>query len=467
MRTFEFIRRRGLLVALLGAVVLSSGACDAVNRLMEVKNPERLREQDLSDDKLVDVLVNSAQGDFQAAYAGTFVWIGEMLTDEAITGINWEDYKRANLRQVIYYEGPADNMFTDLQGARYTSELSSSKLKDMDPSKVSGDDLAKTLGYAGYAYIMLGDAMCGADLDEGSTVYTPDQLYQMAIDKLTEVLTTATSDSLKNWANVGLARAHLDRLEYADAMAAAQQVPAGFVYWAQYADDGTGRGTNALYGEVHGANFTMSVHPRFMYGGLTSYRAGHVDDALQTDPRIQFASDAVEGHDAITPLFKPYQSMPFSGYTGNTIANGAVQDDPNGVPLYDRGTSMQLASYLEAQHIYYEAGLMSGTLTDAQVEAFVNQRRAYGNETAVSGLTGTALREALREERARDLFLGGFRLGDLRRYARQPNPTAANSFPTGTFPSAERGDYRDSACFPIPLSEYQGNRNLPDPNVGG
>lgn len=464
MINFEFIRRRGLMVALLGAVVLSGG-CDAVNRLMEVKNPERLREQDLADEKLVDVLVNSAQGDFQAAYAGTFVWIGEMLTDETITGINWEDYKRANIRQVLYYEGPADAMFTDIQGARYTSELSYAKLQEMDPSKVTGDQMAKVLGYAGYSYIMLADAMCESDLDEGADLYTPEQLYQMAVDKFTAMLGVAQSDSLISWANVGLARAHLNLQDWADAMSAAQQVPAGFVYWAQYVDDGTGRGTNALYGEVHGANFTMSVHPRFMYGGLDAYRAGHVDDSLQTDPRIQFASDALTGHDAITPLFKPYQSWSFSGYTGNTIANGAVQDDPHGVALYDRGTSMKLASYLEAQHDYYEAGLESGTVSEADVLAFVNARRAYGNQPAVN-LTGDALRAELREQRARDLYLGGFRLGDLRRYARIGGATPANSFPSGLFPSAERGDYHNSTCFPIPLGEYQGNHNLPDPNIG-
>jgi hypothetical protein len=464
MISFEFIRRRGLMVALLGAVVFSSGGCDAVNRLMEVKNPERLREQDLTSDKLVDVLVNSAQGDFQAAYADPFIWIGEMLTDEYITGINWEDYKRANIRQVIYFEGPADAMFSDLQGARYTSELAYTKLSEMDPGKVSGDQMAKVLGYAGYSYIMMGDALCGADLNEGETIYAPADLYQMAIDKFTEMLSVAQSDSLIAWANVGLARAHLDRLEYADAMAAAQQVPQGFVYWAQYVDDGTGRAEDPLYGDVHGANFTASVHPRFMYGGLASYLAGHVDDSLQTDPRIQFASDALTGHDAITPLFKPYQSLPFSGYTGNTIADGAPQDDPAGVQLYQRGTMIKLASYLEAQHDYYEAGLMSGALTEAQVLQFVNDRRAYGNQPAVT-LTGDALRDELREQRAKDMFLGGFRLGDLRRYARQPNPTAAHSFPSGLFPSAERGDYHDATCFPIPLSEYQGNHNLPDPHV--
>jgi hypothetical protein len=450
-----------MLVAALGATL---GSCNSVDRLMEVKNPERLREQDLTNENLVTVLVNSAQGDFQAGYAGTYVWIGEMLTDEMITGVNWEDYKRANNRQVIYYEGPADGIFSYLEGARYTAELSYKNLSEMDPVTATGDQLAEVLGYAGYAYILMGDALCGATIDEGSEIYTPAQLYQFAIDRLTEGLTKATSADVKNWLNVGLARAHLNRLEYTQAMQfAAAVTDQNFVKWVEYVEDT--RADNPMYGEVTGANFTVGIHPRFMNGGM-AYWLKEVPDALQTDPRIQHESMWHTGHDAITPLYKPYQSWSYSGYTGKTIADGAAKDSDTGVPLYRRSSSMKLASYLEARHIYYEAGLWSGSVSEADVLAFVNSRRAYGNEAAVS-YTGEALKNELREQRAKDLFMGGFRLGDLRRYAAQGNPPAQHAFPTGPHPVADRGNYYSSTCFPIPLSEYQGNPNVQDPNTGG
>lgn len=454
---------RGLTAAvvLVGSVALLAAGCDTVDQLMEVKNPEQLRDQDLSDAKLVNVLVNSAQGDFQAAYDDPFIWVGEMLTDEWITGVNWEDYKRANNRHLIYFEGPPDAMFGELQGARYTAELSYEKLSAIEGGVVTGDQLARVLAYAGYSYILLGDAMCESTIDQGEEIYTPAELYGFAIERLTEALSQAGDANLRKWINTGLARAHLNRMEYSQAMTFANAVADdSFAWWVEYVDDP--RADNSLYGDVTGANHNIGVHPRFLNGGW-DYWLQEVPDALQTDPRIQHESMWSRGHDAISELYKPYQSWSYSGFTGNTIAEGAVQDDDGGVPLFRRGTSIKLASGLEARHMYYEAGLWSGSVPEAEVLAFVNQRRAFGNQDPVTS-SGVALRNELREQRARDLFLGGFRLGDLRRYLAQGSPPPEHSFPTGPHPVADRGSYLDATCFPMPLSEYQGNPNIADPN---
>jgi len=464
MSAFGHMRGRVGRWALVGALALAAAGCSAVDRLMEVKNPERLREQDLTNPKLVDVLVNTAQGNFQVAYDNPFIWVGEMLTDELITGVNWEDYKRANNRQVLYFEGPADAIFSELERARYTAELSYKNLTEMDPVTATGDQLAKVLAYAGYSYILMGDALCEATIDESAETYSPQELYGFAIDRLTSAMSQATSTDLKNWINVGLARASLDRLDYANAMQYAQAVPAsGFAYWVEYVDDT--RADNSLYGSVHGANDNMGMHPRFLNGGM-DYWLKDVPDGLQTDPRIQHESTWHTGHDQITPLYKPYQSLSYSDFTGKTIADGAAQDSEDGVWLYQRGTSIKLASSLEARHMYYEAGLWSGSVSEGEVLAFVNERRAFGNQDPVT-LTGEDLKNELREQRARDLFLAGFRLGDLRRYAAQGNPPPEHSFPSGPHPSAERGNYLSDTCFPIPIGEDQGNPNIQDPHTGG
>lgn len=450
--------------ALVGALAVAAAGCNAVDRLMEVKNPERLREQDLTDPKLVNVLVNSAVGNFQGGYSGTYIWVGEMLTDEFITGVNWEDYKRANNRQVLYYEGPADGMFSYLQNARYNAELAYKNLSEMDPGLVTNDQLAEVLAYAGYSYILMGDALCEATIDESAETYTPQELYGFAIDRLTEALSKASDADLRNWINVGLARASLNRFEYTQAMGYAGAVTnPDFAYWVQYVDDT--RADNSLYGDIHGANDNMGMSPRFLNGGW-DYWLQDVPDALQTDPRIQHQSTWHTGHDAITPLYKMYQSWSYSGFTGNTIADGATQDSDTGVPLYQRGTSIKIASYLEARHMYYEAGLWSGGVSEGEVLDFVNQRRAFGNQAPVT-LSGEALKNELREQRARDLFMAGYRLGDLRRYLAQGNAPPEESFPTGLHPSAERGNYLTDTCFPIPIGEYQGNKNIQDPHTSG
>ena len=79
-------------------------------------------------------------------------------------------------------------------------------------------------------------------------------------------------------------------------------------------------------------------------------------------------------------------------------------------------------------------------------------------------LSGEDLKNELREQRARDLFLGGFRLGDLRRYAAQGNPPPQHSFPTGSHPVGGARELLTATCFPIPIGEYQGNPNIQDPN---
>ena len=103
---------------------------------------------------------------------------------------------------------------------------------------------------------------------------------------------------------------------------------------------------------------------------------------------------------------------------------------------------------------------------DAEVLAFVNARRAVGNQPPVT-LSGQALITELRNQRGRDLFMGGFRLPDLRRWTRFDSgngPFASGSyFPTGTHPNTQWGAYGEWTCFPIPIGEYNGNPNLTKP----
>lgn len=63
--------------------------------------------------------------------------------------------------------------------------------------------------------------------------------------------------------------------------------------------------------------------------------------------------------------------------------------------------------------------------------------------------------------------MGGFRLGDLRRWTvfdpGNGMQSGGSYFPTGAHPNSEWGNYEDWTCYPIPLSEYTGNPNLTKP----
>ena len=256
----------------------------------------------------------------------------------------------------------------------------------------------------------------------------------------------------------------------------AAAVTAGFARWIDYVDIPNGR--NPLQGTANGGNFTHGIHPRFMgshpsfTGTGFTFRDNNII-APQTDPRIQHAVTDATGHNGLTPLYKLIQGLRYSEYNGRTIAPASAAC-PNctgtaasTMPLLtDFDTDVLMADYVEAQHHLHEALAMQGG-NDAAVLAFVNARRAVGNQPPVA-LAGQALRQELRNQRARDLFMGGFRTADLRRWtifdAGNGPFDAGSYFPTGAHPNSPVWtDYENWTCYPIPLSEYEGNANLTKP----
>ena len=123
---------------------------------------------------------------------------------------------------------------------------------------------------------------------------------------------------------------------------------------------------------------------------------------------------------------------------------------------YENDTDVKLASGLEAYHHYYEAAGPDATGPEGTTLEFVNSRRAFGNQPPVN-LGGAELMAELREQRGKDMFLGGFRLGDLRRWK---ETGVGDFFPTGPHPNATWGQYGDATCYPLPDDEYEGNPNI-------
>src|SRR6185295_11796409 len=89
--------------------------------------------------------------------------------------------------------------------------------------------VARSLAYAGYGYIYLGEMMCVSPIDRG-VPKTPDELFTDGLARFAEAITIANAartaalaltppntalataaDSVKNFALVGSARASLDK----------------------------------------------------------------------------------------------------------------------------------------------------------------------------------------------------------------------------------------------------------------
>jgi hypothetical protein len=442
--------RTGAAIFAVGAL-LALPACDTVDRLLEAENPGAIGEEQLNDAALIDILVNSVTGQLTALYDDPFIWRGSMFTDEQITGVNWEATARLNLRIIRFDEGDADGMFSAMSSYRFIADSVSGRLRNLLEDPGSDWRLAQVLAHAGYSYTLMGEVMCEATINVGSEIYSPSELAAFAIPRFEEAIqvgTAAGSDGadIVNLARAGLARAALLMGDDQKVMSAAAQVPANFDWWVEYADQ---IADNAMQGNVSGANHNLGMHPRFLNGIF-----GDQDIiATQTDPRIQHSTRWTTGHNALTKLYKPYQPMSYSEFNPNAvIANGVTP------VLFDDDTDIKLASYIEAMHHYYEAAGPNGTGPEGSTLDFVNSRRAFGNQDAVN-LTGDALMTELREQRARDLFLGGFRLGDLRRWK---DNGVGDFFPTGDHVTdgPSWGNYGDATCFPLPSSEYEGNPNI-------
>jgi len=434
-----------------GLLVLAVGAC-SFDEVLSVQNPDQIPEDALNDARFVDVMVASVKGDLAAAFADPFIWRGSMFTDETLTGINWEQTARLNERIVRYDEGDADLMFTELSRFRSQADSVSGRLKNLLTSPNNDKRLATTLAYAGYSYILLADAMCGATVNSGDKIYTPTELYQIAVTRFDEALPiaqAANASDVVNLIRVGLTRAHLNLGNASQVATIGAQVPADFRWYAEYSESDPSV-YNDLAGFTQGSNHALSVHKAFLADPAAYGTTEDLTPKL-TDPRVQHDPTWRYGHNQLTRIYTPFAPLMWSTYNGQTIAAGG---SPSNLRTDNDGADIAFASGLEAQH-----NMMEASTDDVAKLAFVNARRAVGNQAAVN-LTGAALAAELRHQRGRDLFLAGYRLGDLRRWDRLG---VGDFFPTGQHPVTEWGNYEDAKCFPLPLEEYEGNPNLTPP----
>jgi hypothetical protein len=425
------------------AVLATAGTLGACSDLLSVENPGAILEENLNDPAVVPLLVNSVVGDFQAMFTD-LAYYSAVITDETVTGHNFETIKEIDLRQLRNDNGSQNSVYTSLQRTRFAADTISGRLRALLTNPSSDVRLARTLAYAGYTYTLMGEYLCGAPLNPQSAALPPQELLKLALNRFDEAIQIASAsktagqnvaqaDEIINLARVGAGRAALQLNDKPRARAYAVQVPATFVFWVRHSDN-SGREANPFFGATTGSNFNMGVDVNFR-----NLRVG-----TQPDERVRHAATGTLGHNRLTLLFRPVQPPSFEEYT---IATRVA---------FNRTTDVRMASGLEARYIVAEAeGPTAATL------ALVNERRkaAVKDPVAVANLTlsGDALMAELRDQRRRDFFLDGHRLGDLRRYKATG---VGDFFPKGAHPNVEWGNYGTDECFLISLAEKIGNPNV-------
>lgn len=444
--------RRHAIALLLAGLLAGVVGC---NDFLRAENPGAIEQEDIGNPSYTTLLVNGVIGEFQPAFSSTALYSG-VFTDELSNWHGFVDNIEIDRRAVTWTTGTWPGaIYTPLQSARFMADTTAVLLQQFLGAAAQSDDrLARTYAYGGYSYLLLAEQMCEAPIGR-STAFTPDQLFGFALERFASAITVAQAarnaaaaitpataastasiaraDSLLALARVGSARALLNLNRLAEAATFAAQVPAAFEFRV-YHSANSARETNPFYNAA-----TQSQASRWV--GVT-----YTPFANLNDPRVPHPATPEPMQQSSSLV--PNSPLAFSTYNGT----------PTGAD-FTEAASIRFASGLEAQHILAEAQGQNATNL-----GFLNARRAIGGQLPLVAPTDDEYRAALREQRARDLYLAGYRLGDLRRYKRYHG---VDLYPSGAYQGppnlALPPEFGTAECFPIPQAEYNGNPNLPRP----
>ncbi|HEX2204066.1 MAG TPA: hypothetical protein VHG91_12235 [Longimicrobium sp.] len=432
MRNRIPFRRLGAAAALAAALGVAAGCSD----VLEVNNPGAVNDPDLDLPENIALLSKAPLAAFQLAI-DDIGFFGGVLTDEVLTGHNFNGIIDMDLRIIKEDNTSLPSIYNPIQRMRHVGEQVADRLK-AQPDSLRRVDVAFALTVAGWGNEYLAEYFCESPVSPTGAALSSAQISERAVAYFTEALTLAHPDSaaarasvpgedVVNLANLGLARAYLQLGRKADAAAAAAKVDPDWSFRIRYSPNSTAE-NNTFFDATQGSNRNLGVDVRFRN---------------LNDPRIRHASADSVGHNRSTRLFTPYLTRLFEGWTPTTLA------------IWSRDTDMFAFQGLEARYIRAEAeGATALTRT------LVNERRAVGGQGPLAPTaTADQVMAELREQKARDFYLGGTRLGDLRRYAAQGVDDPRHVFPSGAYPNALFGGYEDDTCFIPTAAERVGNPN--------
>lgn len=425
-RTLLTARGRTVLAALALPALL--GACDSI---LDVENPSYIAEEDLNDPKLVSFMINGIVGEFQRMYTPQAMYVA-IFTDELVTGGTFYANRPWDKRLLDDNHPYVIGRYEAVHRARGAADSLAARAEKLLGDKAASSlELARARAYGGYTYVILGEQFCSSPINQSKPL-TPQELLTAGVQRFDAAIQTAgaarsagakaaSADSVINLARVGAARAYLQMGNKAKAIEYARQVPTDFQIWV-----------------AHSGNSTVQNNPFFEE--VTNLEKLVVDESFLNlnDPRVRHTAELKVLEDN-RKGYEPFQSFAYSGWT-------AAQPT-----VFEKGTNLRLASGLEARYILAEAGGMSA----GELRSFINERRAVGRQDAFAGSDAELMAE-LRDQRRRDLFLAGNRLGDLRRYKAQ---YGIDLFPKGAYPQTNEL-YSDAECFPIPSTEKNSNPNI-------
>jgi hypothetical protein len=309
--------------------------------------------------------------------------------------------------------------------ARFQADNALRKLQGWSDTQVANRQslIAQAGTYAGYSLLLLGEAMCSAAIDLGPEM-TRAQLFAAAQDRFTTAITAAQASSnavMLNAARIGRARALLDQGKGTEARADAILVTNDtFALSASYSA-ANGRRENLVWSQMYRGLFS-TVDP--------SYRG--VTWATVPDPRVTVVNSGVNGQDAKTQIWRQ---------TKYPVVTSPIP----------------IARYAEAQLIIAEVDNAAGGAGTTNAVNIINALHTKAGIPAYAGGTQAEVQAQIIEERRREFFLEGQRLGDIIRYNLTVTPAKGTAFKNG---GSYGNDTGIQLCFPLPDIERNNNPNI-------
>lgn len=428
-------------LSLAGLLVLT--ACGELG--LEQRNPGSILAREVYVPENALLLVNGAIGDFECAFH-RYVVAQALLGDELVNAFantsNFDFDRRTVASGHVFGTATCTGtvqlpgLYTPLSVARASADTILARLNDWTdaqmPAGINRTQLiGKAAAYAGYSILLLGESMCSAAINIGPEL-SKAELWAEAKNRFDAAVTAATAANdvtTLNFARLGRARTLLNLGQVAAAGTDATLIPAGFVVNAIANASGPTRQQNLVFLHTQVNNYS-SVDPSFVgltFGGVA-------------DPRVNVTVTTTKGSDGVTFLRR--------------------------VTKYaDRGAPIPIARTNEARLIVAEANVAANNLQGAidiinALHTAVNLPQYNG-----AGQTAQQVLAQVIEERRRELFMEGQRLGDMNRYLLPRLPADGTTFPTG-------GTYVSAACpnangagypfgYPLPDVERNNNPNIP------
>jgi hypothetical protein len=389
---------------------------------LDVTNPSVIDANGFNAGADEPTLALSGQSNFFLAYQDAALY-GGMISDEEWTAAVRLQTNAIASRNFVGTDDINVDFYSPFSVA-LASNINAATLFQKGDSAATDLNLATVQMNAGFTFDIMAETMCAATVLDGPQI-SDAQMLDSAVTRLTVAVTIATAAgpggaAIVAQSDVGLARAYLQNGQYANAEAAAALVPSGFTAYVV-----TTANSSTLLTLANQIVYTME-------SGQLIVPALYRD---LNDPRVPSDSTTCTLSNPTLPCVLQLKYTSFA-------------------------SPIRLASSLEAQFIAAEAQLHASGSTGPAV-TLINSERIPNGQGAYTGGTDTlSVLTELLNQRAREFWMEGKKLGDLRRNPSVPL-TGVLTDPNGApFYGSGAATFGSTFCVPIPPEETNTNPNL-------